>query len=216
MLALSFSVDKSAKVSKGRGGTPLVNMILLLSAIFGLQTVTVILCMFAPAQLSLLFGKITIMLMGWFSVAVCFYMIVFPRFTLPKTLIVLQWILNIGATYLILINPNGIIDVAIRYGTQYRVTSTQMFMLKMGRVITVKWYDFFNYVYLGIIPLMTALIVLIRGEHDKSHLMRQQLQLFALGILASIALFVFLSYAATYQTMIRSLMLLGFIMQHIN
>ena len=70
MMVLSFSVDKSAKYGTG-GGSPLVNLLLLMSATLALQSLTVLLCLFAPAQLSLLFGKIVIMLMGWFSVAFC-------------------------------------------------------------------------------------------------------------------------------------------------
>ena len=219
LVTLSFAIDSDANVrssskrrvvSKEANST--VNLILFLSSLFALMAVTIALCIWAPRQLSLLVGRITFMLMGWFSVNCCYYMLTYPTGEKSKVLTALQWIFYVLAAYLVF-RKNGLNSINVDYNSNFVISSGLVFSGVFGRRASITWFPLFMAIYLQLLPLITMLMVLVKAENAKTKLEAQGQVLLALGVVSSWAIFKFIDFAIPYQPMIRSLQFLGFLPQ---
>ena len=90
MVAASFSIDRHGRVSNNNNS--LVNIILVIASLFALMAGDVALCLWGPKQLSLLVGRFMYVVMGWFCVSVCNYMLVFPNYNKSRLLSFTRWV----------------------------------------------------------------------------------------------------------------------------
>lgn len=212
MLAYSFSIDNKTKhVTQEANVNVVVNMILFLSAIFGLMAITLAAVFWLPSQFSRVFGCFTFTFVGWFSTQSCAYVITYPRTKKPVIIIIFQWILNIIAACVLFLIPGTIYDIGIDVNGSFHIYS-QHFMDDFFRgTFTMSYFFFYLGFYLIFIPLFTILMVLVKAEHEEAKLLKQNLRLNVAAIASSWALFVIMVFASSYQTMVYSLCVMCFV-----
>lgn len=211
LIVFSFTID-SDKEKQTANTAMIVNSTLFLAALFGLMSVTLALCFYAPQQLALSFGKITYLVMGWFSVNSCVYLYLFPDKTKEKCHYIFQWTFNVIAVLILFFTKGkGINHISITYDNTFQITSGLMFKGTLGRTLMITWYDFYMYTYLFILPIFISLMVLVRAEHTEAIIPRQKINLAVFGVCASFLVFLFIRLSSVYQPMLRSLIMVGFI-----
>lgn len=204
LIAYSFTID----TDKGEKqlNSSIINIILFASSIFGLMAITLALCFFAPPQLALLFGRTTLMLMGWFSVKCCFYLLVFPDRQKTKPMKVVQWVLNLAALYMVFFVPGSMTSISVSYEGKFQMTSGLVLGGKLGRDLQLTWLSLFLALYNFVVPLFVLIMAFVKSEHEKLSLVRQKIRLCCIGVLLSWLVFAFIHYASTFQPMIQSLL----------
>lgn len=210
LIILSFFVDGK---NKSNNVNPLVNLILFYAALFGMMALTLGFCFWAPAQLSKLAGRLTFMLIGWYSVATCKYIILFPNEGKKRLVLnILQWFFNLLALY-IMFKPNGLNNITVTRDNTFQIASGLIFSGKLGRQFPATWFPVYMIFYIAVLPIFSTLILFVRAENTKNQLERQRLYLVAFGVFCSLLLFAFMAYSSRYQTMLTSLVSLGFLME---
>ena len=209
LIFLSFAIDNE-KNNRSDAVNPLVNSIIFLASIFGMMAITLGLCFWAPRPIFMFFGRITFMLMGWYSVGNCAYMLTYPNIEKKQSVRIIQWILNLIATWM-MFKRGGLNSISIDYNSNFIISSGLVFSGTFGRRLSLTWFSMYMEVYIFVIPFVTTLMVLVRAENTRSKLERQNLHLLSMGILTSWILFRFIEFAATYQPMMRSFQLIGFL-----
>ncbi len=208
MIAYSFAIDKLTNAKKSEN--TIVNLILMMSALFGLMALTLIFCFFAPAQLSLLFGRFSYMMSAWFCVSSSVYVLTFPDFKKNTVLMIVQWILNIAAAVILFVVPNAFSSIYISPEKSYEVISGTVFPWTFfGQEIT--WFPLFCFIYYILIPVFAMLMLLVKRENTKSRLDRQRMSVVCVGCFATFLLLGFFNYASKYQTMMRTITMVGFL-----
>ena len=203
LTAFSFTVKTTNEneVTASR----LVNLILFLSALFAMTALTLILCKWAAPQFALMIGKITFALTGWFIVACCDYIIVFPHYKKNTFMYIVQWILNIFAVYMLFVRHG--IDLISMADDKFVISSGHLWQNR--NLLTI--FQSYCLIYFVIIPLFTVIMVLVRAENEKSLLLRQRLIKNALSVVSAWAVFVYIIYGSNYQPMLKSIYLVGFV-----
>ena len=209
LIAYSFTIDTDK--SEKQLNSALINLILFAASLFGLMALTLALCFFAPSQLALLMGRITIMLMGWFSVKSCLYLLVFPGKQHSKTMRIMNWVLNIVAFYMVFFIPGSLTNISVSYEGKFQMTSGLVFGGRLGRELKLSWLSLFWSIYNFVIPLFIMLMTLVRSEHEKLSLVRQKIRLCCTGVVLSWVVFAFIEFASTYQPMMLSLIMLCYV-----
>ena len=119
LVYISFSIDKNVKGNSSNAS--LVNLFLFLGVIFLFMAITIILCLDNSVQhtllsnpdgtqslhvelhnsfpAALLSGRFTYLIMGWFAVCSCSYMLVFPDYKKYKAVTFFQVLLFINSVY---------------------------------------------------------------------------------------------------------------------
>ena len=215
LVVFSFSIDTGRE--KNFNTNYLVNIVLFLAALFGMMAVTVCFCFFAPPQLALTFGRLTYMLLGWFSVNSCSFLLLFPRYERKLPLRAFQWIFNIISMGIIFLAPRGCIsNISITYDNTFQISSGLMISGRLGRALMLSWFQFYMGLYIYVIPAFFCLMALVRAENLASALDRQRICIATAGICASFAIYAFISFSSIYQPMLKSLVMVSFIPQLIG
>ncbi len=210
LIIFSFSID--AGKEKNFNTNYLVNIVLFLAALFGMMAVTVGFCFFAPPQLALTFGRLTYLLLGWFSVNSCCFLMVFPQYEKKTPLFAFQWISNILGMAIIFLAPRGCIsNISITYDNTFQISSGLMISGRLGRVLMISWFQFYMGLFVYAVPLFFCLMALVRAENVDSMLTRQRIRIASSGVFASFAVFAFITFSSIYQPMLKSLIMVGFI-----
>src|SRR5574344_1089693 len=136
----SFTIDVRDTL---KNNNPLVNTVLCLATLFGLNTLCLIAGFWAPAQLARVLGKFRIMLVAWFSVYTCFYQLQVPNHKRSALLLTFQWALNLVALYIAFIAPGAVSDVTFTQEAGMEITSEPMFTGKMNEFMPISWFGFF-------------------------------------------------------------------------
>ena len=190
----------------------IVNSTLFLASLFGLMSITLAMCFFAPQQLALSIGKLTYLIMGWFSVNSCVFLYLFPDKEKKRKHYVVQWGLNIIAFILIFfVKGGGISNISITYDNTFQIASGLMFKGSVGRALMLTIFDFYIDTYLFAMPIFVSLMVLVRGENTDAIIPRQKINIAVMGVFASIIVLAFIKASSIYQPMLRSLFMVGFI-----
>lgn len=207
LLLLSFSVD-SKKASKT--SNPLVNVILFNSAVFGMMALTLALCIWAPPQLAKLFGRLTFLLVGWFSISCCCYIIKFPEQKKNGFATFIRIVFYILAVYVVF-HKNAFNNFVITRSGEFQIPSGLIFSGTMSRKFPITWFPAYMITYTTLIPLISVLMLLVRAENTDNPLRKQGMFIVVAGVFLSFVLFAFMNYASRYQTMMYSLIPLGFL-----
>ena len=211
LIAFSFTIDTEKK-SQTNNTAMIVNSTLFLAALFGLMAITLALCFYAPQQLALSIGKLTYLIMGWFSVNCCIFLYLFPNKEKKRVHYIIQWTLNVIALFLIFfVKGGGISNISITYDNTFQIASGLIFKGSVGRALMITIFDFYVYLYLFALPIFISLMVLVRGEHTDAIIPRQKINIATMGVFASIIVLTFIKASSVYQPMLRSLFMVGFI-----
>ncbi|MBP5749135.1 MAG: hypothetical protein J6W63_12320 [Treponema sp.] len=138
LLLLSFSAD-SKKNSQKKDINKLVNIILFNSAVYAMMALTLAMCLWGPNQMAKLLGKVSFMLIGWFSVACCVFIVKFPDEKKNRFVTVVQWILNIFAIYVVF-HKNAFNNFVITKDGDFQIPSGLIFSGVLSRKFPLTWY----------------------------------------------------------------------------
>lgn len=209
MVATSFSIDRHGRVSNNNNS--LVNIILVIASLFALMAGDVALCLWGTKQLSLLVGRFMYVVMGWFCVSVCNYMLVFPNYNKSRLLSFTRWVFYLLAVYIIFFAPGGFKNIDITPVGAFYIESDYIFKTgTFSSLFRLRWLDLYKIFYVFVIPCFTMLMVLVRSENAKNKLTRQDLVMNASGIICMWALQLFINYSETFQFMAPALYVAGF------
>ena len=205
----SFNIDTRYGIHKSTH--PLINLVLLCATLIGLMALVMVLCFWAPEKLSLVVGRLVFMLMMWFSLYVCDYLIQFPEFKRNRTIIIIEWVLNLSVFVIFFFVPGAFASLTITPEGQYAIESSKAFGGAFGSFLPISWFTFISALYLVLIPFVTVIVTLVRSENLKSALDRQRMRVNSLGVATVwVALFV-ISIAARFVPLMRTLVMLCFV-----
>lgn len=204
----SFSVDRNNHGNASNGS--LVNLLLFLAVIFFAMGGTIALCVKEYFQFALFAGRISYMLMGWFSVLCCNYLLLFPNYRRGKLMSVMQAVWFVFAAYIIFVAPNAFSTVSLQ-NRGLKITSGIMFKGNLSRAIPCTWLEFFNVFYGIILPCFCVIMSLVRAENVDSKLLRQNMVQNALGVVISCFLCVYISKGSRMQPALSNFMAVSFI-----
>lgn len=212
MLAYSFSIDSKTKhTSQESNVNSVVNMILFLSAIFGMMAITLAAIYWLPSSFSRIFGCFTFTFIAWFSVSSCVYILTYPKPKKSVAVIVIQWLLNISAPIVLFIIPGVIYDVGVDVNGSFHIYSQHIMDEFFRGTFSMTYFFLYIGFYLILVPLFTILMVLVKAENEEAKLLKQNLRLNVSAVASSWLLFVIMVFASRYQTMMYSLCVMCFI-----
>lgn len=209
LIFFSFTFDSRAKGTRGQNS--LINMTLFLALTFGLMALTVCFSLFGPHQLALLLYKLSMTFMAWFSMSCCFIMLSFTDEKRHTPLKVVNWILNIAAAYVMFLLPRAIINIELVDGARFTVLSGSVFTGALAEKYPLSWYFAYCLFYVVCVPFLATIALLVRSENTKSRLLKQNMRLAALGMLATWVLFGLMWLGRRYQPMLDTVLFLCFI-----
>ncbi len=210
MIAVSFNID--TRHGGHRNTNPLINMVLFLSVLFGFMAATIASCFWLPEIICRLVGKLTFVLIAWYSISLCSYLMTFPDYEKTSFLKVLQVLLYISAFAFMFFFPKTIYAININVDGLFGFYSEHIFDNDWGDAhFPFNWLDVYLFVYLIFIPFFTMIMALVRAENASTKLKSQQLLMECAGIVSSWAVYAFISYSIKYQSMMFSLSVVCFI-----
>lgn len=231
LVYISFSIDKNVKGNSSNAS--LVNLFLFLGVIFLFMAITIILCLDNSVQHTLLSnpdgtqslhvelhnsfpaalfsGRFTYLIMGWFAVCSCSYMLVFPDYKKYKTVTFFQVLLFILAVYMVFFAPNAFTSVTLAKGNFLRISSGIVFKGKLSGAFNVSWLTFYNFLYRGLIPAFVCVMVIVRAENTTSKLKQQTMLQNVFGIMLSWVVFWYINLCSEIQPVLNNFAPIGFI-----
>lgn len=204
----SFTIDTRNTV---KNNNPLVNMILFLATIFALNGFCIMSGFWGPTQLTNILSRVQCVLVSWYAVYTCIYLLQLPLFKKNKGLTAIEWMLNLFAAYVIFMAPGGVTKITYSVAKGMVVESSQLFTGKIGTFLPISWFGAFSLFYYFILPLISILMVLVRAENMNSKLDRQRMRINVLSIIVFWALYAMLRVAKKFQPMISSVEIIAFI-----
>jgi hypothetical protein len=204
----SFTIDTRNTV---KNNNPLVNMILFLATILALNGFCIISGFWGPAQLTNILTRIRCVLIAWYGVYICQYLLLLPSFKKNKAFTVMQWILNVFAAYIVFISPGGITSIKYSMDSGMVIGSSQIFADKLGQFFPLTKYGFYCLLYYFVLPLLCILMVLVRAENMNSKLDRQRMRINVLAVVSFWISYTVLRVAKKFQPMFSTMELISFI-----
>ncbi len=209
LIYTSFVVDKRESENKTAGN--LVNLILFLGVVFFMMGTTLLLCMKGTRAISLICGRVTFMMMGWFSVLSCNYILLFPNYKKTSLMTLAQVVLFIGSFYVMFFAPNGFNSISVSYKGTVQIMSGLVFSGSLGRAFPFTWLSLYGIAYRIVIPFFVVLMVLVRAENIKNRLLKQNMFSNIAGVVISWIVFWYMSKSALRQPNVIAFLAVGFL-----
>ena len=210
LVSQSFKLDRQS--TKYQSSSSLVNLILFASANFFSMALTVFLTLKGTKQFALIGGRITYFLFGWLAVSSCDYILKYPDYKRTGFMKVMRIILIMGAGYFAFFAPNGL--TAFYYNNNgFEIVSGLLVISKLGNSLWITKLDAFYLLYTVFFPAFVSIMVLVRAEHTKAKLIRQNMVNSVIGFVLSWITFWFIREASNYMYHITALTPVGFLPQ---
>ncbi len=207
LLGISFTIKTNS--TNELSASRLVNLVLFLASIFAMMSLTMGLNFWASSQFALVIAKVTFVLIGWFSVSCCDYILLFPDYKKPTFMYIVQWALNIFAAVMIFQNE-GMLSFDMVDGS-FSISSGSYFIDANGGSWYSKKFVVSALFYYAVIPFFSVLMVLVRAENEKNNLIRQKMLKNVAGVVSSWCITAYMFFGSRYQPMLFSLLLVSFI-----
>ncbi len=211
LITFSFAIDSKSSASKD--GNPLVNTVLFLASLFMMMAITIGFCLFAPQKLAFTMGKLTYLLMAWFSVHNAVYIVDFPEYKRSRLGVIVQWTLNVIAFIFVFFVKGGITDISLSPEDGFVLSSATMFAGKLGRALNLSVFNFYEILFIYFVPFIACIMLLVKAENSKSPLVRQKYLLAIAGGLSAMVAYFLINYASTFQPMLRTLVFGSFVVE---
>ena len=205
----SFSIDTRNGV---QNNNHVINLVLFLATILGVTAVCMIAGFWAPRQLAQVLARVQMVLVAWYSVQTCIYLMGLPSHKKNTAVTIIQWVFDLIAVYVVFIARNASKD-ALFSTDGFVITSSPAFSGKLGEFLPITWFQFYQLFYFVVLPLVSLLMVLVKAEVLNSKLDRQRLQMDGLAVLAFWVTYVLLMLATKVQPMISTMMSIAFIVE---
>ncbi|MCQ2241628.1 PP2C family protein-serine/threonine phosphatase [Treponema sp.] len=206
----SFRVDRQS--TKYQSSSSLVNLILFSSASFFCMALTVFLTLKGTKQFALIGGRLTYFLFGWLAVSSCDYILKYPEYKRTRFMKLMRFILLVGAGYFAFFAPNGLNSFEYT-DNGFEIVSGLFVVSKLGSSLWITRLDAFYLLYMGLFPAFVSLMVLVRAEHTKAKLIRQNMINSVIGFVLSWITFWFIKESSNYMYHITALTPVGFLPQ---
>lgn len=206
----SFKVDRQS--NKYQSSSSLVNLILFSSASFFFMALTIFLTLEGTKQFALISGRLTYFLIGWLAVSSCDYVLKYPEFKRTKFMKVMRFFLLLGVAYFSFFAPNGL--NSFNYTKNgFQIVSGLIGPSHVWRYIKITWLDAFHFLYIVFFPAFVSLMILVRAEHTKAKLVKQNMINNTIGFALSWIAFWYIIQNSIYMPYITTLVPVGFLPQ---
>ena len=206
----SFHVDSSN--TEVKSNNKLVNLILFLAAVCGLQALELLCFMYASPQLAKLMSHAFFIILAWYSVDVWAYLMSAPDFRKNPALTVFKFIFAIAAAVLF-IHPETVKVITYSSALGVKVDSYSVFNYPLKEFVDLNWYELYEIIYYGIFPLIGIISVIVRSERTKNRLDRQRLRMNTVAVLVFFISYGIITKVSTMQPMLNSLVTVAFIFE---
>ncbi len=160
---------------------PLVTMNLLLAiACFGMAS-AVLASFYAPQRLTEFLGRVVLIIVGWYSLEFCSYCVFFPSYDRPLAAKIIKYGLLAGTVGLCFHFISSI-DITTFLG--FNIMSQQLFTGSLAPYLPFTWFDFYRFMLLLFLPLMSVIIMLLRSEMKEARLEHQKVLLNLVGMIS--------------------------------
>ncbi len=208
----------SFKVDVGHNSTALsrlINMLLLLAAVLGVNTILICLGFWAPKQFVTFIGKFYLVLIAWYSVTVCMYLLEYPDFDNQKAFNIVKWVLFIAAVAFVYIVPNCVGRLSISQEEGFVITSENLFWGRMRYFIPINVFQLYVIIYFILLPFICTMVIYIRSENEMSKIISQRMGLIGTGVFAFYISAFLLYLAKTVQPRVTLLLPVTFAIEAI-
>ena len=207
----AFEIDKSQRAGNNEGS--MVNHCLFLGTIFLFMGLALIFAVNGMNYLALVTVRLVYMLIGWFSISCCIYLLRFPDYKKTVLMTLFRLVFFVLALWVVFWVPSAVSDLSIDENGIITITSGLIAEDAPEGLGAVSWMFAYNLVYRVVIPVFVAVMVFARAEHSTVVLRRQNMLLSLSGFLVSWIVFFYLELASNYQRALTCFLPIGLIPQ---
>ena len=190
---------------------PLVTMNVLLSAMAFVMAAAVLSSLYAPPQLAEFLGRIALIVSAWYALEFCLYCIFYPTFTRPPAVKVIKYLL-IASCAGCMFHFVTSIDITTFLGIY--VTSAPFFSGDLNQYLPFTWYDFYKFMLMVFLPVLSVLIMLLRSENRDARLDHQKTSLNMLSLVVLWVAMLILGRATQRVPLFATLYPAAFLLAH--
>jgi hypothetical protein len=157
---LSFYVDRHS----GGSGEPVFGSALMQLSVCGVLNAVVLLASaYAPPRLTIFLCRLLFVVLGFFSVQICFFCSFFPYAVKNKIVLGFKWILWLLCFWVVFSQINSI-TVSPYLGIT-RVEAVPFFNGYLWKFFRYTWFDVYNAIIVFFLPALSVLVMLLRTEN---------------------------------------------------
>ena len=164
----SFHVEQ--KMDEQRDN-PLVTLNGVLAVLAFTMAVAVFCCKYAPPRVAEFCGRIALIAVAWYALEFCAYCIFFPSFRRPLAAKIGKYVLLALCAGCIFHYVTAV-DITEYLGIH--VSALPLFGPELSQYLTVSWYDFYRFMLMDVLPVISVLIMLLRSEAREARLDHQK------------------------------------------
>lgn len=159
---------------------PLITMEFYLMALTAIASLTTLSAIIAPERLTLFLGRMLLIVQAAYMIDFCVFCLCYPSLQWNKALVTAKWILSI---VVILMAFRLFLSIRVSDYLGLSVMALPLFTGNLTNYLNYTWYDFYRSMFLYTLPLLSALIMLLRSEAKENRLEYQRAVLNTAGLL---------------------------------
>ena len=207
----AFEIDRSQRSSSSEGS--LVNHCLFLGTIFIFMGLVIVFALNGITYLALVTVRVVYLLMGWFSISCCIYLLRFPDYKKNALQRIFRLVFFVLAVWVVFLAPGAVSSLSVDESGILTITSALIAEDAPEGLGAVSWIFAYNLLYRVVVPVFVAVMVFARAEHSSVKLRRQNMLLSLSGLLVSWIVFFYLEAASNYQRALSCFLPMGLIPQ---
>lgn len=162
----------------------LINNLLMLSAVMGINTIIIVLGFFAPSQFVEHLGKVYILFASFYSITISVSLLDYPHYKNEKLLSIIKWGLTAIAAAFVFFVKNNICNFEVSRETGMSVVSELMFNGPLEKFYPFTVFQTYCAVVFFLIPFISTMILFIRAENEPSRLTAEKMWFNGWGVFA--------------------------------
>ncbi|MDE5614604.1 MAG: hypothetical protein K2I74_08175, partial [Treponemataceae bacterium] len=143
----------------------------LLAVLAFVMAATVFSCKYAPPRLAEFCGRVALVVMAWYALEFCAYCVFFPSAARPVAAKVGEYGLLALCTACVF---HFITAVDVTEYLGIHVTAMPLFSSDLSQYMPFSWYDFYKFMLMVVLPVVSVLIMLLRSEAREARLDHQK------------------------------------------
>lgn len=164
----SYHIDQKLEDQRNN---PFVMLNGLLAVLAFVMAATVFSCKYAPPRLAEFCGRIALIVMAWYALEFCAYCIFFPSPVRPVAAKVGEYVVLVLCAACVF---HFITAVDITEYLGIHVTALPLFNSDLNQYVPFSWYDFYKFMLMVVLPVISVLIMLLRSEAREARLDHQK------------------------------------------
>ena len=143
----------------------------LLAVLAFVMAATVFSCKYAPPRLAEFCGRVALVVMAWYALEFCAYCVFFPSAARPLAAKIGEYGLLALCTACVF---HFITAVDVTEYLGIHVTAMPLFNSDLSQYMPFSWYDFYKFMLMVVLPVVSVLIMLLRSEAREARLDHQK------------------------------------------